>query len=111
MTLKEYEQEFDRKLLSPPDVYSKHNVNALLRGDHASRSAYYVAMSNIGVLSINDIRELEDMPPVEGGDAYRVPLNFTTADAPPPPAAPPPPPARRIAHHQPLRHPRPGRSP
>jgi HK97 family phage portal protein len=35
MTLKEYEQEFDRKLLSPPDVYSKHNVNALLRGDHA----------------------------------------------------------------------------
>jgi len=27
-----------------------------------------------GWLSINDIHRLEDLPPVEGGDTYRVPL-------------------------------------
>lgn len=29
-----------------------------------------------GWLSVNDIRRLENMPPVEGGDTYLTPLNM-----------------------------------
>lgn len=73
-----YEQEFDRKLLDPPNLYSKHNVTALLRGDSAARSAFYRELFGIGVFSPNEIRELEDWNPVEGGDERFVPLNMRT---------------------------------
>lgn len=78
--LVEDEQEYDRKLLSPPDVYSKHNVSALLRGDSAARSAYYREQFNIGAMSINEIRELEEMNPVDGGDVHFVPMNMIPLD-------------------------------
>lgn len=101
-TLTDYEQEYDRKLLSPPDVYSKHNVTGLLRGDAAARSSYYTQLFQIGVLSVNDIRDLEDRNPVEGGDVHFVPLALAplpqvanpppvVAETPPPPAAAPAP--------------------
>lgn len=55
-------------------------VNGLLRGDIASRyQAYAVARQN-GWMSANDIRRLENMNPVEGGDVYLVPLNMIPAD-------------------------------
>jgi hypothetical protein len=31
----------------------------------------------VGAISINEIREKEDLPPVDGGDEYFVPLNMT----------------------------------
>jgi hypothetical protein len=37
-------------------------------------------MFNIGAMSINEIRALEDMDPVEGGDIHLVPLNMTTLE-------------------------------
>lgn len=74
--LVEYEQEYDRKLLAPPDLYCKHNVTALLRGDNASRSAFYREQFNIGAMNLNEIRELEERNPIEGGDTYFVPLNM-----------------------------------
>lgn len=74
--LVDYEQEYDRKLLAPPDLFSKHNVAALLRGDNASRAEYYNKLFQIGVYSINDISELEDRNPVPGGDVRFVPLNM-----------------------------------
>jgi HK97 family phage portal protein len=70
-----WEQEIYRKLLLPKErrtLFAKHNFNMLLRGDAASRSAFYTAMFNIGSLSPNDIREKEDMNPVDGGDSYFV---------------------------------------
>ena len=42
-------------------------------------SAYAVARQN-GWMSANDIRKLENMNPVEGGDVYLVPLNMVPAD-------------------------------
>ncbi|TXH48129.1 MAG: phage portal protein [Desulfurellales bacterium] len=54
----------------------KYLVNALLRGDTTSRyQAYSIGRQN-GWLSTNDIREMEDMNPVEGGDVYLQPLNM-----------------------------------
>ena len=38
---------------------------------------------NAGWLSVNDIRRLEDMPPVEGGDTYIQPLNMGPLGADP----------------------------
>lgn len=78
--LTSYEQEFDRKLLMPPSVYCKHSVNGLLRGDSASRSAFYREMFHIGVLSVNEIRDLEDLNPVVGGDLHFAPLNMAPLD-------------------------------
>ncbi len=70
-----WEQEIWRKLLLPREqatIFAKHNVNALMRGDAASRSTYNREMFNIGALSINDIRDCEDMNPVPDGDTYFV---------------------------------------
>jgi HK97 family phage portal protein len=75
-TLAEYEQEYDRKLLDPPSLYSKHNVAGLMRGDHAARASFYTQMFQIGVFNVNECRELEDMNPVEGGDTHLLPLNM-----------------------------------
>lgn len=56
--------------------YSKFNVNGLLRGSAKDRALFYTAMYNIGAINPNEIRELEDMNPYEGGEKYRVPLNM-----------------------------------
>lgn len=70
-----WEQEIDRKLLQRRErieFFSKHNDNALLRGDSAARAAFYHAGIFDGWLSDNDVRELEDLNPIEGGDTYFV---------------------------------------
>lgn len=60
--------------LLPEGVFLKFNVEGLLRGDSQTRSAVYSSGLQAGYLSINDVRKLEDMPSVDGGDGYRVPL-------------------------------------
>lgn len=68
------EQEYLRKLF--PDrmerrqYYYKWEVNGLLRGDSQSRSAFYHSAIVDGWLSPNEVRELEDWNPYEGGDTY-----------------------------------------
>ncbi len=56
--------------------YSKINVNALLRGDTRTRAEFYTRQIQNGALSPNEIRELEDMDPREGGDIFLTPLNM-----------------------------------
>lgn len=63
-----WEQEINRKLLAGTPYYVKHDVRALLRGDSQARSEYYRALFMVGAYSPNDILELEDMNPYEGGD-------------------------------------------
>jgi hypothetical protein len=55
-------------------AFLKFNVDGLLRGDQATRYAAFSTGIQAGFLSINDIHRIEDMPPIEGGDVYRVPL-------------------------------------
>lgn len=62
------------KLLPNPDVFIKFNFNALLRGDLQSRMTSYSIATQAGVMSVNDVRRLEDLSPVEEGDQHRVPL-------------------------------------
>lgn len=81
-----WEQEANRKLLGTFERsthYVKHIVQGLMRGDHTARANFYRTLQATGVLTINDVRELEDLNPVEGGDTHFVPLNtipLTLAD-------------------------------
>ena len=58
----------------PGEAFIKFNLDGLLRGDLATRYGAYSVATQAGFLSTNDIHRLEDMPPVDGGDVYRVPL-------------------------------------
>lgn len=84
-----WEQELNRKLFPsssdgrPSDLYAEFSVDGLLRGDVAARSDYYMKGRQWGWLSINDIRALENMEPVEGGDGYLTPLNMAPLGAQP----------------------------
>jgi HK97 family phage portal protein len=83
--------KFDKELSGRGRLYFKHIVEGLLRGDAASRATYYREMFNIGAMSINEIRDKEDMDPVKGGDIHLVPMNMTSlenAGKPPGPPAP-----------------------
>jgi HK97 family phage portal protein len=77
------EQEIQQKILgNGSDLFAEHLVTGILRGDQAARSTYYREQFNIGALSQNDIREFENMNPIEGGDTYYVPMNMVrTEDA------------------------------
>jgi HK97 family phage portal protein len=86
------EQELNRKMFVPEErrrFYIEHNVEGLLRGDIKARYDAYAIGRNWGWLSVNDIRERENMNPVENGDQYLQPLNMIDAGAPPTPAAAP----------------------
>jgi len=47
--------------------YAKFNVNALLRGDIATRTQYYHSMRQDGIMNGDEIRELEDMNQMPDG--------------------------------------------
>ena len=49
----------------------------MMRGDSESRAKFYTAQVQNGALSPNEIRELEDMNPRDGGDIYLTPLNMS----------------------------------
>ena len=75
-----WEQELLYKLLNPQDVARglriRGNLMAELRGDFNSRGTWYRNMRDNGAFSVNDIRALEDMPDVDGGDEHYASLNY-----------------------------------
>lgn len=75
-----WEQELWRCVLTPAEkgegYYFKHNVNGLLRGDFASRMAGYASALQNGHLVINEVRDLEDLNPIDGGDDAHIQLNM-----------------------------------
>lgn len=76
-TLRPYVQKIETSystLLSQNEAFIRFNMDVLQRGDIQSRFAAYSTGMQSGFLSINDIRRLEDMRPVDGGDENRVPL-------------------------------------
>lgn len=81
------ERRVTRELL-PRSRYARYTVEGLLRGDSAARSAFYKALWEVGAFSADDIRGLEDRPPLPGGqgEQYFAPLNFAPLGSVPPPA-------------------------
>jgi HK97 family phage portal protein len=66
--------EWSYSQLLPGNAFIKFNFNALLRGDLQSRATAYSILLQQGASTINEVRKLEDLSPVEGGDVPRVPL-------------------------------------
>lgn len=77
-----WEQEISRSLLSEQErtmYFARFNVDGLLRGDYASRMQGYATARQNGWMSANDIRALEEMNPIDGGDEYLVNGNMVAA--------------------------------
>lgn len=76
-----WEESIRRDLLGVDDlsVYVKFNPAGLIRGDIKTRYAAYAVGRQWGWLSVNDIRAMEDMDPVDGGDVYLQPTNMVPA--------------------------------
>lgn len=76
------EQEYRLKLLRVSEMetcYFRHNLTALLRADAAARATFYGKMTDIGVMSINEVRELEEMNTIgDEGDVRFVQVNRQT---------------------------------
>ena len=78
-----WEQCFKRDLFLPGEreiYFAEFLVDGLLRGDIQSRYQAYSTARQWGWMSANDVRERENMNPIEGGDIYMVPLNMVPAD-------------------------------
>lgn len=78
-----YEQEFSYKSFSSNELkryYLKFNLTSLLRGDSQARAEFYKKMIEMGAMSINEVRALEEQDAIEHGDKHFVSLNFTTLD-------------------------------
>jgi len=75
------EDAFTQQIVKPQfgeSYYCKFNMDALERGNIASRYAAYNIGRNAGFLSRNEVREKENYNPIEGGDDYLTPLNMGT---------------------------------
>ena len=74
--LKRIEQAIAKQLLSAADraagITIKFNLEGLLRGDSAGRSAFYQSALSNGWMTINEVRALEGLPPVTGGEVPRM---------------------------------------
>lgn len=60
------------------NTFADFDTKALLRGDLKARTEYYKYATPNGVLSVNEVRIKEGLPPREGGDDFKTPLNLTT---------------------------------
>lgn len=82
-TLKRIEQTITRKLLKPEErrkFYPIFSVEGLLRADSAGRANFYSVLLQNGVMTRNEVRALENLPPVSGADQLTVQLNLTAID-------------------------------
>jgi HK97 family phage portal protein len=73
-----WEQAIWRDLVVEKDRYfAKHTLDGLLRGDFEARAKGYALAVQWGWMTRNEIREKEDMNPLEGLDKPLTPLNMT----------------------------------
>jgi HK97 family phage portal protein len=75
------EKEAARKLIvNERGVSTRISFDELMRGDMQARFTSYNTALQAGFLTINEVRAREGLPPVDGGDRIRVPLNQQTLD-------------------------------
>jgi len=77
------EQAYNMQLFPESEkksYYTKYVVDGLLRGDTATRWEAYTKGFNTGALSPNDILEMEDKNPFEGGDRHFIQLNMQSIE-------------------------------
>lgn len=91
--IRRWEQAIARDLLAEPErFYVKFNVDGLLRGDSAARSAFLREMVNSGIYDLNTALEKEDLDPIGPlGEVRLVQGAMTTLDRVVNPPEPPTP--------------------
>lgn len=71
-----YEQELTYKLFTSAEIqqgyYFKFNADVILRGDIKTRCETYRVALQAGFMTVNEVRELEEMSPKENGDKLMV---------------------------------------
>ena len=77
-------QEDSYKLLLPGErrgnLRIRRELKVFLRGDSAAQAAWYQAMRLNGAYNANEIRALEDLPAILGGESYYASLNYVPLD-------------------------------
>ncbi|WP_109392618.1 phage portal protein [Pseudomonas aeruginosa] len=69
------EQEITRCLIGEADAdefFAEFAVEGLLRADSTARAAWYNTALQNGWMSRNEVRRLENLPPIEGGGVFTV---------------------------------------
>lgn len=87
-TLKPYldrwEYSIERWLVKETEqgsIHAEHNLDGLLRGDSTSRASFMQIMVNTGIRTVNEVRRLDNLPPLPGGDvATRQSQNIPITD-------------------------------
>lgn len=77
--LKSVEQAIAKSLLSPQDqvsYYAEFNVEGLMRADSRGRAELYASMISHGLRTANELRELDNLPPKDGGDELIIQSNM-----------------------------------
>ena len=69
-------QEAFNDLLNDDYCYFEYNYNAILKTSLTQRIDAYNKQINNGLLSPNEARQKENMPPVEAGDTFFIPSNL-----------------------------------
>lgn len=82
--VKKQEKEIEWKIIPSKErgsVYVRYNLDSLLRGDMATRSAFYHNMVCDGIFTRNEVRIMENRNPIEGLDEVLVPANIVGKQA------------------------------
>jgi HK97 family phage portal protein len=77
------EQAALRALIAPADRLTQYltvDTDDLLGADSAARAALYSTLSQNGIMTRNEIRGREDLPPLPGGDVLTVQSNLIPID-------------------------------
>lgn len=77
--LTRWEQAINSKLVLPKDrakTRFKFDLEDLLRGDSQARASYYGQMTQNGLMTRNEARAKENLPPMPGGDQLTAQVNL-----------------------------------
>lgn len=79
--VKQVEEEFNTKLFTANEIrlrryFTRFNLNGLMRADTESRSKFYTAGVQNGWLTPNDVRQLENLNSMDGGNDLLIQLNM-----------------------------------
>lgn len=74
------EQSINNELIPLEDrgiYYAEFSIDGLLRGDSTSRATFFREMVNAGIMTRDEVRKLENLPPL-GGNAEKLMTNGAT---------------------------------
>lgn len=77
------EQAINRSLVPPAErgkIWAEFKIDGLMRSDAAGRAALYSSYAQNGIMTRNELRALENLPPLPGGDDLTIQSNMIPAN-------------------------------